>query len=413
MMILNLIIAAVVVAVLAHFGSIAVLLLRSYLHRDRTPTFRPPITILRPARGIENHIEATLASAFAIKYPEFEILFCVADRDDPVIPLIERLMAENPQVPSRLLLGDDRISINPKLNNTVKGWKAASHEWIVMADSNVLMPPDYLDRILERWGKDTGLVCSPPVGTHPEDVGAELECAFLNTFEARWQLFADVLGVAFAQGKTMFWRRDILEAGGGIEALGREPAEDAASTKLIRAGGRRVRLVVHPFAQPLGTRNMKDVWNRQLRWARLRRSSFPAVYAPEVLSGGFLPLIGLATLAIADIVPFSLFLGVFVAWYGAEMALAKRYDWPVSARIALMMILRDLLTVPLWIGGWTGNKFVWRGNAMDIKTSGDADLPPLVERLLAARTMRAVIHIVTGRRPVADMERGNGASRGG
>ena len=152
---------------------------------------------------------------------------------------------------------------------------------------------------------------------------------------------------------------------------------------------------------------------RQLRWARLRRSSFPAVYAPEVLSGGFLPLIGLATLAIADIVPFSLFLGVFVAWYGAEMALAKRYDWPVSARIALMMILRDLLTVPLWIGGWTGNKFVWRGNAMDIKTSGDADLPPLVERLLAARTMRAVIHIVTGRRPVADMERGNGASRGG
>lgn len=412
-MIIKLTIAAVVVAGLAHFGSIAVLLLRSWLHRDRTPTSRPPITILRPACGIENHVEETLASAFAIDYPEFEILFCVADSNDPVIALIERLMKEHPQVPSRLLVGDDRISINPKLNNTVKGWKAARYEWIVMADSNVLIPPDYLDRVLERWKSDTGLVCSPPVGTEPEDIGADLECAFLNTYEARWQLFADSIGFAFAQGKTMFWRRDILEAGGGIEALASEPAEDAASTKLIRAGGRHVRLVVHPFPQPLGTRHIKDVWNRQLRWARLRRSSFPIVYAPELLTGGFLPLAGTAALAFADVIPFSLFLGAFVAWYGAEVALAKRYGWPVSARLVLMMVLRDLLMIPLWIGGWTGNKFVWRGNAMDIKTPAGAELPPFVERLMAARTVRAVMQIVTGRRPVADMERGNGASRGG
>ena len=54
--------------------------------------------------------------------------------NDPVIPLIRRLMAEHPKVPARLLVGDDRISINPKLNNLVKGWNAADHDWIVMAD---------------------------------------------------------------------------------------------------------------------------------------------------------------------------------------------------------------------------------------------------------------------------------------
>ncbi len=330
MMITELLFGAVAFAALVHFGGIALLIFRSWADRKRLPAVRPPITILRPACGIENNVEETLASAFAIDYPEYDIDFCVADANDPVIPLIRRLMEAHPEVPTRLLIGDDRISINPKLNNTVKGWYAARHDWIVMADSNVLTPPDYLDRLLDRWGPDTGLVCSPPVGIRPDGVGADLECAFLNTYEARWQLIADALGTAYAQGKTMFWRRDILDRAGGIEALAVEPAEDAASTKLIRAGGRRVRLVIHPFPQPLGPRQLRDVWNRQVRWARLRRSSFPAVYAPEAVSGGLLPLAGTATLAALGAIPVTWFVGAFVAWYGAEMLLAKRFGWPLS-----------------------------------------------------------------------------------
>ena len=146
-------------------------------------------------------------------------------------------------------------------------------------------------------------MCSPPVGTRPDGVGAELECAFLNTYQARWQLIADALGTAYAQGKTMFWRRDYLDEGGSIEALAAEPAEDAASTKLIRAAGRKVRLVVHPFPQPLGHRAIGDVWRRQMRWARLRRSSFPLVYAPEAVSGGFFPLLGAVALTAMGALP--------------------------------------------------------------------------------------------------------------
>ena len=76
-----------------------------------------------------------------------------ADPRDPVVPVIERLIAQHPNVPSRILTGDDRISNNPKLNNLVKGWRAARHELIVMTDSNVLMPRDYLDRL---WQKALG-----------------------------------------------------------------------------------------------------------------------------------------------------------------------------------------------------------------------------------------------------------------
>ncbi len=413
MILITVIFAAVGVAALVHFGGIAALFVRT---RDRaaesTPHGRPPITILRPACGIENFVEETLTSAFALDYPDYEIVFCVADERDPVIPLIKRLMADHPEVPSRLLVGDDRISVNPKLNNLVKGWHAAAHDWIVMTDSNVLMPPDYLDRVIERWQPDTGLVCSPPVGTRPEGVGADLECAFLNTYQARWQLIADTLGTAYAQGKTMFWRRNYLDEAGSIEALAAEPAEDAASTKLIRAAGRKVRLVVRPFPQPLGHRAIADVWSRQLRWARLRRSSFPVVYAPEAISGGFFPLLGAAALVAMGALPIGWFIGLAVAWYAAEVLLARRYDWPTSLRILALMIVRDLLLFPLWVAGWTGNTFVWRGNAMDIKDEG-TPLRRLVERWSSSRVIRSAVALATGRRGLANMERGNGAPPGG
>jgi ceramide glucosyltransferase len=195
----------------------------------------PPVSIVRPVCGLDNFLEETLRTTFEIAYPQFELIFCVASPRDPAIAVVRKLIAAYPGVPARLLIGDDRVSHNPKLNNCVKGWRAARYGWIAIADSNVLMPPDYLQSLLAAWQPDTGLVCSPPAGCRPEGFWANLECAFLNTYEARAQYFADTLGIGFAQGKTMLWRRDDLEAAGGIAALGREIAEDAASTKIVRA----------------------------------------------------------------------------------------------------------------------------------------------------------------------------------
>ena len=80
----------------------------------------------------------------------------------------------------------------------------------------------------------------------------------------------------------MLWRRPVLEAGGGIEALGAEIAEDAAATKLIQKAGLSAHLVDAPFVQPLGPRRWREVWARQVRWARLRRATFPLHFAPEL-----------------------------------------------------------------------------------------------------------------------------------
>jgi ceramide glucosyltransferase len=192
-----------------------------------------------------------------------------------------------------------------------------------------------------------------------------VECAFLNAYQARWQYFSDTLGLGFAQGKTMMWRRSDLERAGGIRALGREVAEDAASTKIVRAAGLRVRLVDPPVRQPLGPRSAADVWRRQARWSRLRRASFPVFYAPEILSGGLPPLAAIVFVAIGTgTSPFATGLAFASVWYGGEAMLAWKARWPFSPLTPLCCILRDLMLPVLWMSAMAGNGFEWRGNDM-------------------------------------------------
>jgi ceramide glucosyltransferase len=327
------------IALFLHLASaiIATARCRVDRHREPPPSPAPPVSLIRPVCGIENCCEETLRSTFELDYPRYEILFCAAQAYDPVLPLVERLIRENPHADAKILVGDDKTSSNPKLNNIVKGWRAARSSWIVIADSNVLMPPDYIQRLLSTWRPGTGLVCSPPVGSRPANLWAELECAFLNSHQARWQYVADSIGLGFAQGKTMLWRCEILDRSGSIEALGKELAEDAAATKLVRQMGLRVRLVDRPFEQPLGARGPLEVWNRQLRWARLRRTSFLAFFLPEFLTGALFPFIACALAASwSGFSPVPALLAFATAWYGAEWLMARASGWHLSARAPLV-----------------------------------------------------------------------------
>lgn len=268
-------------------------------------------------------------------------------------------MARHPRVRARLLIGEDRISNNPKLNNLQKGWLSATGDWVVMADSNLLLPQDYLWRLLEATGPEVALVSSPPIAVAPEGFCGALECAFLNTNQARLQLAADAIGHGFAQGKTLFLRRSYLDAQGGLAALGGRLAEDVAATQIVRGSGARVALTRAPFAQPIGRRTLHQVWARQLRWSKVRRDGFPRLFLAEPLNGAVLPLL-CAALAAGPLVA-----AVFAAlWYGAELALARRCKWPLGRWALADLPLRDMLAPALWLATFSGRGFEWRGNAL-------------------------------------------------
>ena len=330
---------------------------------------RPPVSIVIPVRGVETFSRETLASAFGLDWDEYELIFCAADAADPVIARIEAAIAAHPGVTARILVGDDRISANPKLNNCVKGWRAARHDWVAIADSNVLMPRDYVRRLMAALRADTGIVCSTPLGSRPGNFWAEVECAFLNTHQARWQYAGEALGFGFAQGKSMLWSKPFLDANGGIEALAADIAEDAASTKLVSRLGLKVHLVSSPFRQPLGRRSLREIWSRQSRWARLRRVTFPGFFAPEILLGAVPPLaLMLVAAALAGASLPVAAVSVLAAIYVPELMLARARNWHLSALSVPAMLVRDLIMPVVWLRSWVIGEFEWRGNAMTAGT---------------------------------------------
>lgn len=367
--------ATLIVAVNLLCLAIAFRRLRRPDRRDALPDPLPPVTIIRPLRGIEAFSRETALSGLELDYPRYTTIFCVADAADPIVPLVEELIARFGAERVRLITGDVAVSANPKLNNCVKGWDAAQTEWVILADSNVLMPRDYIQRMLAALRPDTGLVCSTPAGSRPQGFWAELECAFLNSFQARWQYAGEALGFGFAQGKSMLWHKPFLDAQGGIAALGEEIAEDAAATKLVRRAGRHVHLVGQPFEQPLGPRSLQEVVQRQFRWARLRRVTFLPFFAPEILAGP-LPALLLGALALPafGLSPWLAPPLVLLPWYAAEALLARGVGWHWSWRMPLALLVRDIVFPGIWAYAFVAGEVSWRGNAMKIRADGTDEL---------------------------------------
>ncbi len=333
------------------------------------PDARPPVTVVRPVRGLEAFSRETLGSTFDIAYPDYEILFCVEDRDDPVIPLVHALIAACPERDASILIGTDRLGENPKLNNMAKGLRAARFDHIVFVDSNVFTPAGYLDQLVQTLEEGAGMVSAPPIGMAPRGFWAGLECAFLNSYQARIQYAVDSLGMGFAQGKTLFFHKaDLMN--GGLARLASEPAEDAAATKMVRAAGKQVRLA-GPFPQLIGRRSFKQVWQRQVRWARLRRASFPLLFAPEVFGGVLPPLAAILFGAEAAGLAWpTILVGFLAAWYLPELILLRTAGWPGSPAV---LVLRDLLLPFVFIAGCAGQEFEWHGRKMS--TARDSTAP--------------------------------------
>lgn len=328
----------------------------------------PPVTLVRVLCGVESTSQATLLGTLSFDYPDIRPIFCVARGDDAIIPLVRQAMAARPQAGARLLIGEDRVSANPKLNNMIKAWRAADTDLVMFLDSNLVAEPNYLARAVAALGANAAAASAPPIGVHPENFAADVEAAFLNTHAARWQYAAHGVGLGFAQGKTLLMAKSRLPLG-DLSILGCEPAEDAALTRLARAAGGKVTLVPIPQGQHLGVRSFADVWRRQLRWARLRRATFPALYALEVASGGAAAILA-AACAGAALEMDGLAPAFAAVWWGAELGLARLLGWPATLPA---IALRDLALPALWATGWSGGAVAWRGAAIPLGLSRSSE----------------------------------------
>ena len=244
-----------------------------FFRRERAktlPEFRPPVSILKPVRGVDFATYDNFASFCRQNYPDYEILFCVNELSDAAVPVIRKVAADFPARRIRILSGAHQFGTNRKVNNLALLAKEAQHEILVQSDGDVRVGPDYLREVVAPF-KDPGVsvvscldrgIAEPNLGAELEAVGAASDF-FAGALVADWKE-----GVTFALGASVATTKSWLAKIGGYESLANLLADDYEIGNRVHKAGGKVLLSREIVWTMYPAQNFRGFWEHQVRWAR-------------------------------------------------------------------------------------------------------------------------------------------------
>ena len=353
--------------------AVALASLRFHCEKEPDGDFAPPVSILKPLRGIEQNFYATLRTFFEQDYPTYEIVFGVSDPKDPATWTIAQLRREFPKAPVKVVVVPDSAATNPKMSKLQQMVAEASHEVLVITDADIRVAPDYLRRVVqplvnERVGLVTCLYRGVPVGK----LGSLLEALGMSGDFAGQVLLARALqGVRFGLGATLATRKQQITQIGGLAPWADYLADDFVLGSRIAAAGYRVHLSHTVVETMLPHRRLSETFHQQLRWARTIRACSPRGY-PGLLFAYAAPLAilpamtdpnsALALIAL-DCALIARFLG---AWAAGVLVcrdkVVRNYFW--------LLPVRDLLSLAIWLWSFLGSEVVWRQARFRLERDG-------------------------------------------
>jgi ceramide glucosyltransferase len=347
-------------------------------------SFTPPVSILKPIRGLDPDARKNLASFCRLDYPEYEIVFCVDPDDQAVLDVLTQLTADFPQCRIRVLYGSGRVATNDKVAKLARLVSDAAHEVVVISDSDVRVRPDYLRQVVAplrdpKVGAVTPFYVPTELTTltdHLQSVGMMSD--FYAGVLVAWQLD----GVKFALGPTIATTRARLDGFGGYPELENRPADDLLVGRLIAEQGYEVVLLRYSIETVCDYASIGDLLHKRLRWIVVMRHMRPWGHLGLLLTQG-LPW----SLAAVAIHPTA---AVAIGYLGGYMALRMAMTWIIGVHgLGQSGLWKQMALIPVWDGvafaiwltSFGRNSIRWRGADYHIR---DGRLVPVTARLKAS-----------------------------
>jgi ceramide glucosyltransferase len=347
---------------------------RDFVRRKRfdAAAFHPSVSILKPLKGFDHDMYASLASHCRQQYSgEYEILFGVSSMDDPSVAAVERLKAEFPDVAIRLVLCPVVLGLNGKVSNLTQMVPEARFAHILINDSDIKVSPRYLERVMALFADSmVGMVTALYRGRSHGTLGSKMEALGISTDFAAGVLTARKLegGIRFGLGSTLAMSREALDAIGGLEPLVDYLADDYELGARIAAKGYRVELIDEVVETTVPGYSFRQFFSHQLRWARGMRDArkwgylgvvftfgLPWAILNLVAAGASLSSLALLSLVCAARVTVALTIGVGVL----RDVQVLRDLW--------LLPLRDMVALFVWVWSYAGNTVTWRDREFSLK----------------------------------------------
>lgn len=337
--------------------------LRFFERQEQTqPDYNPPVSLLKPVRGVDFGSYENFASFCKQDYPEYEILFAVNDEKDPALPVIRQIMAEFPQRQIRLFTSAEELGANRKVNRLVILAREARYDVLVLTDGDVRVGPNYLREVVAPLReRKIGAVTSFYRAVAQDNFGAKLEAVgaasdfFAGVLMARW-----MEGIRFALGASIATTKEWVGKMGGFEALVDTLADDYELGLGIANAGGEIVLSREPVWTMYPAQPVRGFWEHQLRWARTVRSCRPLSYLGLLFTQG-LPWTVLGVL----LAPAA---WIASAYFAAYVVLRLAMVWAVGVwgvgdevlrRNLLLVPVRDAIYFIIWLASFGSNRIRW------------------------------------------------------
>jgi ceramide glucosyltransferase len=332
----------------------------------------PPVTILKPLRGIEPNLLENLSSFCNQDYPDFQVIFGVREADDPAVAVAREVIARFPARDLGLVVDGRVHGSNLKISNVMNMMGSAKHDIIIVADSDIAVEPSYLRCVVPSFAdKNVGAVSCVYRGV-PIDGGyvRELGALFVNDQFAPSVLVATAFSpMDFCLGATMGVTRSALESIGGFAALSLHLADDQMLGKLVRRSGRRVELCPAVVELSVADPSIAALWDHEIRWARTMRTAQPWGFSFSFITYA-LPL-ALVYAVVSGNPPVAATLAGVAAALRVSLHYAVRWALDIRARDCAWLIpLRDFLGLAVWAVHFFGRGVRWRGSKYTVDAQG-------------------------------------------
>ncbi|HVB35124.1 MAG TPA: bacteriohopanetetrol glucosamine biosynthesis glycosyltransferase HpnI [Patescibacteria group bacterium] len=335
--------------------------------RKRSPPrtgFAPPVSILKPVRGLDREAYENYASFCRQEYPEFEIIFAVTEETDPVLPVIRQIIEDFPQCQIRTLVGAEKLGTGDKVNKLCRMVREAKYDILIISDSDIRVDPGYIRAVAAPFADpQVGVVTCLYRGITDGSLASDLE-ALGNTSDFDAGVLSAWLlgGVTFALGATMATTKERLAEIGGFEALVDFYSDDYEMGNRIAKLGYRVEVTTFPVFTVFPAQTLAQCFRHQVRWTLTMKHSRPWGHFSLLLTYG-LPW-ALLGAAIAPSWPIAAFylggyavLRAAMAWtvgvWGVGDPLLRRKMWLIP--------LRDAFAFVVWLTSFFTRRIEWRG----------------------------------------------------
>ena len=329
------------------------------------PASTSAVSVLKPLNGADEALYENLHSFFVQDHQELELVFGVTSPSDPALAIVARLQREHPRVPCRVVVHDGGTALNPKVHNLLGMLPLATHDLVLISDSNVRAPAHYVSELARvHAGSDVGIVTNLFAGRGERTLGAALENVQLNGFCAAGSALPTLSGDAAVIGKSTLFSRTTLDRLGGLARLSCVLAEDFILGKMFENAGLRVVIAPTVLENPNRDLTLRATFARHLRWAMLRWRLRPIAALLEPVTSPLLMLaFGWQLWGPAALLWFALVLGV--RDLGGWVALR---GWQRAWIPVLLGPLRELGAPVAWLVAAFKRHVTWRGQRLRLSS---------------------------------------------